>query len=105
MMNIIIERNPTSKKYCEKAEIRSMGKAGRLARMFAKSRQQKIKQGKTHRISTALSLSEVRSTVNLEQVAAKYQATKPNYHKGEIGVNTVRATQKIRRGCRELIRI
>ncbi len=40
-MNIVIERNPASKKYCEKAEIRSMGKAGRLARMFAKSRQKK----------------------------------------------------------------
>ncbi len=104
-MNIVIERNPTSKKYCEKAEIRSMGKAGRLARMFAKSRQQKIKTGKPDRVKTALVMLPIPSKSQIENAAAQFQAVKPNYHKGEITVNTVRATQKIRRGCRELMRI
>ncbi|MEE6030467.1 hypothetical protein [Avibacterium paragallinarum] len=104
-MSIIIYRNQASNKYCEKAEIRLLGKAGRLARMFAKSRQQKIKKGKPDRVKTALVMLPIPSKSQIEKAAAQFQAVKPNYHKGEITVNTVRATQKIRRGCRELVRI
>ena len=102
MAKIIIERNATSRKYSDKAEVRQIGKAGRMARMFAKSR--KINQAcenaveKESRVDTAIKFSGNRQAEKLIDVA-NY-----NYLKGAVTVNTVRATQKRRLGVRELIR-
>ncbi|MCT8555856.1 hypothetical protein [Glaesserella parasuis] len=95
MTKIIIERNPTSNKYCEKAEVRTTGKAGRLARMFAKNRKKQ----------TANTLSRV-DIACLERPSKK-MIDIANYacNKGKIKPTTVRAKEKIRRSCRELIRI
>ncbi|MWQ00721.1 hypothetical protein F9874_11235 [Glaesserella parasuis] len=95
MTKIIIERNPISNKYCEKAEVRTTGKAGRLERMFAKNRKKQ----------TANTLSRV-DIACLERPSKK-MIDIANYacNKGKITPTTVRAKEKIRRSCRELIRI
>ncbi|SUU98725.1 Uncharacterised protein [Avibacterium paragallinarum] len=64
-MNIVIERNPVSKNM-RKGRNSLNGKAGRLARMFAKSRQKKS-NGKPDRIKTALVMLPIPSKSQLKK--------------------------------------
>lgn len=93
MTKIIIERNPTSNKYCGKAEVRTTGKAGRLARMFAKNRK---KQTACSRVDVACIERPQKKLIDIANYAC---------NKGQSTPTTVRAKEKIKRGCRELIRI
>lgn len=91
MSKIIIKRN--ADKFCDKADVRQLGKAGRLARMFAESnsKRQSKPKGDYKGIRTEITFS----TAEIEYRPLKH---------GEKGIHTVRAKEKIKRGCRELIR-
>lgn len=90
-MTMIIQRH-AGQKYCEKAEVRQLGKAGRLARLYAKNQKPK-------------------STISKVDMACLTQArTKPlidianyRYNKGKVTHHTVRTKENRVCGCRELI--
>lgn len=92
MSKIIIKRN--ADKFCDTPHALQRGKAGRLARMFAESngKRQSKPKGDYKGICTEITFS----TAEIEY--------RPLQH-GEKGIHTVRAKEKIKRGCRELIRI
>ncbi|OOF84631.1 hypothetical protein BKG93_06855 [Rodentibacter ratti] len=99
MAKIIVRRN--AKKYSNNPEIRNDGKAGRLTRMFEKSRKMTALWEKT-----IVKPSKVDSAINLAG-REKKTVDIANYHcvKGKATTNTVRAKQKRQMGCRELVRI
>lgn len=91
MTKIIIKRNADNK-FCTKAETRQLGKAGRLARMFAKS------NGKPN--------SKPKGDYKGLRTEITFSTTEIDYKPisgGKSGIHTVRAKEKIKRGCRELI--
>lgn len=90
-MTMIIQRH-AGQKYCEKAEVRQLGKAGRLARFFAKNSKPKSALSKVER-----ACSVPVKTKPLVDVA-NY-----NFNKGKKTPYTVRAKEKRTCGCRELI--
>lgn len=92
MAKIIIKRN--ADKFCTKSEVRQLGKAGRLSRMFAKS------NGKAN-IKPKGDYKGIRTEITFRTTEIEYRPLK---HSGK-GIHTVRAKEKIKRGCRELIRI
>lgn len=92
MARIIIKRN--ADKFCTKSEPRNLGKSGRLARMYAKS------NGKPN--------SKPKGDYKGLRTEITFSTTEIDYKPisgGKSGIHTVRAKEKIKRGCRELIRI
>ncbi|HII3686048.1 TPA: hypothetical protein ACY36Y_002203 [Pasteurella multocida] len=86
-------------KYIESKNIREIGKKGRQARMFEKSRKMTTLWEKAVVRPTA-----VDKAISLAQREKKLtDVANYNCNKGQSSVNTVRAVQKRRLGCRELI--
>lgn len=90
-MTMIIQRH-AGQKYCDKPEIRQLGKAGRLARFFAKNPKPKSALSKVERACSV----PVKTKPLID--VANY-----NYLKGKKTPHTVRAKEKRVCGCRELI--
>lgn len=90
-MTMIIQRQ-AGQKYCERAEIRQLGKAGRLERLFAKNPKPKSALSKVERACSV--------TVKTKPLIdiANY-----NFNKGKKTPHIVRAKEKRVCGCRELI--
>ncbi|OOF53589.1 hypothetical protein [Rodentibacter genomosp. 2] len=99
MTKVTILRN--ANKYSDSPKIRNAGKAGRLSRMFEKSRKITALWEKA-----VVKPSKVDSAISLAGREKKLIDV-ANYHctKGKAKSTMVRATQKRQMGCRELVRV